>query len=342
MKGYLQIAQNILTTGELVGNRTGIRTKMVVGRDFRHDMREGFPLLTTKKINPNTPFIELEGFLNGITDKKWYQERRCFIWDEWCNPQVIHSTYGHLMNPDDQLDLLIKRQEANPSLSPKMAPMLDQLCKSFRAFSFSSDVHKAIQLYETDLGPIYGYQWRSFGKQYSVEKKDNLHYQYDGFEGIDQISQLITMMKTNPLDRRMIVSAWNPVEIGNNTMALPPCHWAFNIQSNGTEFDMLVNFRSWDFFLGAPFNIAFYGMLMKILEKETGLVARELIIQGANVHFYENQFDQIATQLTREPRTLPTLKIPDDKWNGIFNWKYSDYILDGYDPHPFIKAPVAV
>ena len=342
MKKYLEIAENIMKNGELVGNRTGIRTKMVVGRDFRHDMREGFPLLTTKKINPNTIFVELEGFLNAVTDKKWYQERKCFIWDEWCNPQILKNEYD--TTPIGQLEILTRKQDKQPSLSPKMQPMLDELWHQFKHSDGVNvdSVRKAIQLYETDLGPIYGYQWRSFGKQYSIEKQDELHYQYNGFEGVDQISQLITMMKKNPLDRRMIVSAWNPVEIGNNTMALPPCHWAFNIQSNGQDFDMLVNFRSWDFFLGAPFNIAFYGMLMKLLEKETGLVARELIIQGANVHFYENQFDQVAIQLAREPRALPTLIIPDDKWNGIFNWHYNDYELTGYDPHPFIKAPVAV
>lgn len=348
MKKYLEIAENIMKNGELVGNRTGIRTKMVVGRDFRHDMREGFPLLTTKKINPNTPFIELEGFLNGVTDKKWYQERKCFIWDEWCNPQSLKKYDSDPYNAFTQLKV---NQEVNPSISPKFMESFSKMVKeqdyveNLQQVDWEPDadsIRKLIQLYETDLGQIYGYQWRSFGKQYSIEKHDDLHYQYDGFEGVDQVSQLINTMKQNPLDRRMIVSAWNPIAVNNNTMALPPCHWAFNIQSNGQDFDMLVNFRSWDFFLGAPFNIAFYGMLMKLLEKETGLVARELIIQGANVHFYENQFDQVAIQLAREPRALPTLKIPDDKWNGIFNWKYNEYELTGYDPHPFIKAPVAV
>ena len=342
MKNYLKIAENIMTNGELVGNRTGIRTKMVVGRDFRHDMRTGFPLLTTKKINPNTIFVELEGFLNAVTDKKWYQERKCFIWDEWCNPQILKNEYDRFMDPEAQLGYLIKKQESNPSLSPKMIPLLESLDKESRRDLSFDDVRKAIQLYETDLGPIYGYQWRSFGKQYSIDKLSELQYEYDGFEGVDQVTQLITTMKNNPLDRRMIVNAWNPIAIKNNDMALPPCHWAFNIQSNGKDFDMLVNFRSWDFFLGAPFNIAFYGMLMKLLEKETGLVARELIIQGANVHFYENHFDQVSIQLTREPRALPTLIIPDDNWNGIFNWHYNEYELTGYDPHPFIKAPVAV
>lgn len=348
MQSYLNLLRDVMENGEMVGNRTGIRTKMLIGRNFRHDMRTGFPLLTTKKINPNTPFVELEGFLNGITDKKWYQERKCFIWDEWCNPQKLNNYDNNTYTAFNQLKI---NHELNPSISPKFIESFTKMIKeqdyieNLQQLDWEPDaesIRKLIQLYETDLGPIYGYNWRSFGKQYSIEKKDELHYQYDGFEGVDQISQLITTMKQNPLDRRMIISSWNPVEIGNNTMALPPCHWAFNIQSNGTDFDMLVYFRSWDFFLGAPFNSAFYGMLMKLLEKETGLVARELIIEGANVHLYENHFDQVNLQLSREPRNLPTITIPDENWKSIFDWKYTDYVIDGYDPHPFIKAPVAI
>lgn len=340
MKQYLELVENILQHGELVGNRTGIRTKMVVGRHFTHDMRVGFPLITTKKLNPHTIFVELEGFIKGITDKRWYQERKCYIWDEWCNPQIISKIYGHLMNPDDQLDLLLKRQEANPSLSPKMVTILDQLCNNQRSVSFAVDVHKAIQLYENDLGDIYGKQWRSFGKQYSIDKVNNTLYAYDGFNGIDQLKILVDRMKTNPLDRRMIVSAWNPIAIENNTMALPPCHWAFEVHSNGTEFDLIWHQRSVDVFLGLPFNIASYGMLMKLLEKETGLTARYLNGFLANTHIYENHMDQVNLQLSREPYELPTLKLPDDV--NIFTWESNQWELINYQHHAFIKAPVAV
>lgn len=340
MKSYLELVENILQYGELVGNRTGIRTKMVVGRHFTHDMRVGFPLITTKKLNPQTIFVELEGFIKGITDKRWYQERKCFIWDEWCNPQIICKIYGHLMNPDDQLDLLMKRQEANPSLSPKMVPILDQLCNNHRNASFAVDVHKAIQLYETDLGEIYGNQWRSFGKQYTPNKVGTNTYTYDGFNGIDQLKNLVDRMKTNPLDRRMIVTAWNPVAIEANTMALPPCHWAFEVHSNGTEFDLIWHQRSVDVFLGLPFNIASYAMLMKLLERETGLTARYLNGFLGNTHIYENHMDQVNLQLSREPYELPTLKLPDDV--NIFTWESNQWELINYQHHPFIKASVAV
>lgn len=340
MKSYLDLVSDVLKNGELVGNRTGIRTQMVIGRHFSHDMRTGFPLLTSKKINPQTIFVELEGFIKGITDKRWYQERKCYIWDEWCNPQVIKEIYDKFMDPYDQLNFLIKRNEANPSLSPKMIHLLESLDKeSNRNLSFD-DVRKAIQLYETDLGPIYGYQWRLFGKQYKIEQTDKNEYSYNASNGIDQLKILVDRMKTNPLDRRMIVSAWNPVEIEANTMALPPCHWAFEVHSNGTEFDLIWHQRSVDVFLGLPYNIASYGMLMKLLEKETGLTARYLNGFLANTHIYENHMDQINLQLSREPYELPKLKLPDDV--NIFTWESNQWELINYQHHPFIKAPVAV
>jgi len=376
MESYLKILTDIQENGEMVGNRTGVRTKMVIGREFRHDMRTGFPLLTTKKINPNTVFSELEGFINGITDKKWYQERKCFIWDEWCNPQALKKynidvkdkTIKDIKTLITPISKIVNNIIKNPSLSHKVVPAMEQLLSDIGAklvdkrllfiesfngvdyLTIKDKLVKLIQLYETDLGAIYGHQWRHFGalyppKPHNESTSDEIRFRSitatDAW-GIDQFVNLINTMKTNPLDRRMIVTAWNPVAIHNDTMALPPCHWSFSIQSNGTEFWMLVNFRSWDFFLGAPFNIAFYAMLMKLLEKETGLIARELIIKGDNVHLYENQFEAVSTQLSRVPTQLPTLSIPDDSWNGIFMWKCTDYILDGYNPQSFIKAPVAV
>lgn len=340
MKAYLDLVSDVLKNGELVGNRTGIRTQMVVGRHFVHDMRNGFPLLTSKKINPQTIFVELEGFIKGITDKRWYQERKCYIWDEWCNPQIIESEYNCIMSPDAQLQYLINKQEANPSLSSKMIPLLESLDKESHRNLTYDEVRKAIQLYETDLGPIYGYQWRSFGKQYGITKVTDANYRYDGVNGIDQLANLVNMMKKNPLDRRMIVSAWNPNEIDANTMALPPCHWAFEVHSNGTEFDLIWHQRSVDVFLGLPYNIASYGMLMKLLEKETGLTARYLNGFLANTHIYENHMDQINLQLSREIYKLPKLKLPDDV--NIFTWESNQWELINYQHHPFIKAPVAV
>lgn len=340
MDSYIQLVDDVLNTGERIPNRTGIDACMTVGKHFTHDMRDGFPLLTTKKLNLHTIAVELEGFIKGITDKRWYQERKCYIWDEWCNPQVINDIYGHSMSPDDQLDLLIKRQETTPSLSPKMAPLLDKLQKLNRNISFAIDVQKAIQLYETDLGPIYGYQWRSFAKQYKVNQIGNTEYSYDASSGIDQLKMLVDRMKTNPLDRRMLVSAWNPVEIDANTMALPPCHWAFEVHSNGNEFDLIWHQRSVDIFLGLPYNIASYALLMKLLESETGLIARKLHGFLGNAHIYSNHLDQIKLQRSREPYALPTLILPDDV--NIFDWDATQWKLENYQHHPFIKGDVAV
>lgn len=348
MKSYLDLVSDVLENGEFVGNRTGIRTKMVVGRHFTHDMRSGFPLLTSKKINPQTIFVELEGFIKGITDKRWYQEHKCYIWDEWCNPQIL--TKYDLTDARSVIIQLIKENSVNPSLSPKMIIEINKLTELLEDLNTisSNDYSPAIidiarklaQLYETDLGPIYGYQWRNFGKQYRLEQIGESEYSYNAFNGIDQLKILVDRMKTNPLDRRMIVSAWNPIEIEANTMALPPCHWAFEVHSNGTEFDLIWHQRSVDVFLGLPYNIASYAMLMKLLEKETGLTARYLNGFLGNTHIYENHMEQVKLQLSREVYKLPTLKLPDDV--NIFTWESNQWELINYQHHPFIKAPVAV
>jgi thymidylate synthase len=294
-------------------------------------MRDGFPLITTKKINPQTIFVELEGFIKGITDKRWYQERKCYIWDEWCNPQRIKDYF--IADPYIAFTQVIKKHFDNPSISTKFINQLNKLIdeqyyyervQHIKWTPNTKTIYDLIQLYECDLGEIYGKQWRSFGND----------------EGIDQLYDLVNTMKNNPLDRRMIVSAWNPTAIKANTMALPPCHWAFEVHSNGTEFDLIWHQRSVDVFLGLPFNIASYAMLMKLLEKETGLVARHLNGFLGNTHIYENHMEQINLQLSREPYALPTLKLPDDV--NIFNWESHQWELINYQHHPFIKAPVAV
>lgn len=333
MKQYIELVSDVLKNGEFVDNRTGIRTKMVIGRHFMHDMRNGFPILTTKKINPQTIFVELEGFIKGITDKRWYQERKCYIWDEWCNPQIINDIYGQL-DSEARFNLLLNRQAENPSLSPKMVPVLNKLNNNIN----SATLQNAIQLYENDLGAIYGSQWRAFGKPYTSDATTT--FKHDEFNGIDQLKNLVDKMKKNPLDRRMIVTAWNPLAIDANIMALPPCHWAFEVHSNGTEFDLIWHQRSVDVFLGLPFNIASYAMLMKLLEKETGLIARYLNGFLGNTHIYENHMDQIQIQLSREPYELPTLKLPDDI--SIYKWEANQWELINYQHHQFIKAPVAI
>ena len=332
---YKNILTKIFTEGDWLHNRTGVDTKVVNGVMFEHDMRSGFPLLTTKKINLRTVLVELEAFIKGITDKRWFQARKCFIWDEWASPLVLNK---YIWGEKTERDLrgviaeIESMHETSPSISPKVAVALDML--HAKPDVTYDDVRKLVQLYETDLGPVYGYQWRHFGANYFNADERN--------GGIDQLKNLITTLKNNPTDRRMIVSAWNPIEVQNNTIALPACHWAFEVHSTGEYFDLIWHQRSVDVGAGLPFNIASYAMLMLLLEMETGKKPRYLKGMLGNTHIYADHMDALNTQLTREPRKLPTVTVDKTTWLGIDKWTCEDFIIDGYDPHPFLKLPIAV
>lgn len=294
MQEYLNILRNIRKYGKRKHNRTGIDTYSISGAMFEHDLREGFPLLTTKKMPPKTIFAELEGFIKGITDKQWYKDRKCNIWNEWCNPQRV--PYAN----DKETKELMSR--------------------------------------ENDLGKIYGYQWNNFNDS-----------------GVNQLQNVLETLKTNPYDRRMIVMAWNPCQL--NQMALPPCHYGFQLLSDGEYVDLLWNQRSVDTFLGLPFNIASYAMLLTLIAEQVGMIPRKLIGFLADVHLYENQLDCADEQLTRTPFKLPTIKViklTDFTVNGnasetdlnknwtIWDWKYTQFELINYQCHDKITCEVAV
>ena len=176
-----------------------------------------------------------------------------------------------------------------------------------------------------NLGPVYGHQWRSWccpnGK------------------AIDQLSEVINLIQHNPNSRRMLVTAWNPAEV--DQMALPPCHCLFQFYVANGKLSCQLYQRSADVFLGVPFNIASYALLTMMIAQVCGLEPGEFIHTTGDTHIYKNHFDQVALQLSREPRKLPTMKLnPDVK--SIFDFKYEDFTLEGYDPWPAIKAPVAV
>lgn len=176
-----------------------------------------------------------------------------------------------------------------------------------------------------DLGPVYGYQWRSWPNPNG--------------QSIDQISQVVNSLKNNPDSRRHIVSAWNPAEV--DQMALPPCHSLFQFYVADGRLSCQLYQRSADLFLGVPFNIASYALLTMMMAQVTGLRPGEFVHTLGDVHIYNNHFEQVKEQLSREPRALPVMKInPDVK--SIFDFKYEDFTLEGYDPHPTIKAPIAV
>ena len=315
MKGYLDIARKILEEGEWKNNRTGIRTKVIPFQHFQHDMSKGFPLLTTKKMGLKNIAAELEFFIKGLTDKKWLQDRNCHIWDSWSNPQAAQEAYN-----------LQNHSESEKSI-------------------------KDFQLEINDLGPVYGYQWRKFDEQYGeieeIEQKkfSGLVYEQrpNGVQqGVDQLASIVDKLKNNPDDRRMVCSAWNQNQI--HLMALPPCHLLWNVVVINGTLHLHWHQRSCDYLLGVPYNIASYALLMKLLCKESGL--KEGILSGllADCHLYENHLDQIEEQLSREPRDLPQVEIlnkPNGKFS-IFDWEYTEFKLTNYNPHPPIKAQVAI
>ena len=288
MKAYLDIIKKILEKGELKHSRTEVGTLAIAGAMFEHDMAEGFPLLTTKKVPLRLVASELEFFIKGITDKQWLIERNNYIWSEWCSPKIV--PYGH-----------------------------DQETKT-----------KMME--ERELGPIYGWQWRNFGAKYIS------HDQQPEGNGIDQFKNLITKLKQNPMDRRMIVSAWNPLDIPN--MALPPCHYGFQVTVINSKLNLLWNQRSVDSALGLPFNIASYALLLHLLAKESGLKEGKLIGFLGDTHIYENHVEGLKEQLTREPKQLP--KIKTENFTSIFDWKYTDTIVENFEAHPRIKFDIAV
>lgn len=185
---------------------------------------------------------------------------------------------------------------------------------------------------ERELGPIYGYQWRNFGSQYIS------HNQPPQGQGIDQLKKVVEMLKTNPNDRRMIVSAWNPVDF--HRMALPPCHYSFQVTVINNKLNLLWNQRSVDSALGLPFNIASYALLLHLLAKESGFQEGILVGFLGDTHIYVNQVKGIKEQLSRQPFPLPSIKT--DNFKSIFDWQYTDSQVENYQHHPRIKFDIAV
>ena len=264
MQQYLNLLNRILTEGTQKGDRTGTGTLSIFGHQMRFDLRDGFPLLTTKKLHLKSIIYELLWFLRGDTNVHYLQEHGVRIWNEWADENG-------------------------------------------------------------ELGPVYGHQWRSWPD-------------YKGGT-IDQIKNVVDMIKQNPDSRRMLVTAWNPAEVDD--MALPPCHCLFQFYVADGRLSLQLYQRSADSFLGVPFNIASYALLLQMIAQVTGLEAGEFIHTTGDTHLYLNHLEQAKLQLTREPRPLPKMKInPDVK--DIFDFKYEDFELIGYDPLPHIPGVVAV
>jgi len=263
MKQYLNLLEDVLKNGKKKEDRTGTGTLSVFGRQMRFDLKEGFPLLTTKKMHLKSIIHELLWFIKGDTNVKYLQENGVRIWNEWA---------------DDN----------------------------------------------GDLGNIYGYQWRSW------TAKDR---------NIDQLKAVIESIKNNPNSRRHIVSAWNVGDI--DQMNLPPCHILFQFYVADGKLSLQLYQRSADVFLGVPFNIASYSLLLLMVAKQTGLEPGEFIHTLGDAHIYTNHLKQCKLQLTRIPKTKPFMMInPDVK--SIFDYKYNDFKLFNYTSYNSIKGKISI
>jgi thymidylate synthase len=342
---YQQLLADILENGISKSDRTGTGTISVFGRQIRHKMSEGFPLLTTKKMAFKTMTTELLWFLRGDTNIKFLLDYDCHIWDgdayknylEWVGPRFQPLTK----------EQFIKKIKTDDEFAKKWG----------------------------DLGPIYGAQWRNW-TLHSVGPNDSFPIY------VDQIRLLIEQLKTNPDSRRLMVSAWNVGQL--DEMVLPPCHYGFQVYTRELSIEeqvslhekmgytknldpldyvpkraisLMFNMRSTDTFLGLPFNIASYGLLLEILAKEVNMIPDELIGNLGDVHLYKNHIEQAKEQMYRKPYDLPQVQITEINWyqhekvkehlgektfsDKIMSYRPECFELIGYQSHPKIKAPLS-
>lgn len=300
---YQNLLRHVLESGKFKGDRTGTGTYSVFGAQTRLNLRDGFPVLTTKKLHLKSIIYELLWFLRGETNVNWLRERGVTIWDEWADKET------------------------------------------------------------GELGPVYGKQWRHWVKRSRPRKSADSEnggptlFDLNEFEaepvaaisagarvrtgewGIDQIQEVINQIKKNPNSRRLIVSAWNVADI--DSMALPPCHCLFQFFVQDGELSCQLYQRSADLFLGVPFNIASYALLTRMVAQVCDLKPGDFVHTFGDLHLYSNHLEQAKLQLTREPRPLPQMKI-NPAVKNIHDFKFEDFELVNYDPHPSIKAPIAV
>lgn len=277
MKMYHDLLADVLENGVEKGDRTGTGTLSVFGRQFRHNLEDGFPLLTTKKLHFKSIINEMIWFLNGDTNTKWLKEHGVSIWDEWATE-------------------------------------------------------------DGDLGPIYGKQWTAWPTQ-------------DG-KTINQIDYVVNTLKTNPNSRRILFHGWNveylpdesvsPQENARNgKMALPPCHLLYQFYVANNKLSAHLYIRSSDLLLGNPYNLAGVSFLTHMLAQQCDLGVGEVVVTMGDAHIYLNHIEQVKLQLTRDPRPLPKL-VFKRKPESIYDYKFEDFEVVGYDPHPHIPAPVSI
>jgi len=298
---YRGLLGSLLHNSNKKSDRTGTGTHSIFGRQIKHDMKQGFPLLTTKKMAVKTMMTELKWFLKGDTNIKYLVDNGCNIWngDAYKNYRNKFEPSPYQFTPDT-MEEFINKIKTDDEFAQKWG----------------------------ELGPIYGKQWRDWdGRQ----KRDG---SYD--MSLDQIANLIFQLKRNPDSRRLMVSAWNVGELSE--MTLPPCHYGFQCYvRDGKYLSLMWNQRSVDTFLGLPFNIASYAALLCLIAEEVGMIPDQLIGNLGDVHLYSNHVDQAEEQLSREIYDLPTIEFSNvNLLDGEFDFKVKDYKY-----HPSIKAPLS-
>ena len=375
-KKYQQLLSDIIAFGVEKKDRTGTGTISEFGHQIRHKMSEGFPLLTTKKMHWNSIVTELLWFLRGDTNIKFLLDYDCHIWDGDAYKNYLHKVIR---------DKDIVRYLKSYSIDTKGVPTIEPYSKDEFIERIKNDDEFAKKW--GDLGPIYGKQWRSWGER----KHDSISNEY--FIGIDQIQNLINELKTNPDSRRLMVNAWNVSELhqmvlppchygfqvytqelsderryniwfNNNYETgmerffdpnkLPDFDNSYYTPTPKRSISLMWNQRSLDTFLGLPFNIASYGLLLEIIAKEVNMIPDELIGNLGDVHLYKNHIEQAKEQISRTPYDLPKVQITERNWyqhqlvkerlgektldEKLKSYRPDCFQLIGYDSHPKIKA----
>ena len=320
-RAYLDLLNEILTNGVKKEDRTGTGTLSIFGYQMRFDLSEGFPLLTTKRVPFKLVASELLWFIKGDTNIRYLLQNKNHIWDEWAFKKWVESDD---YNGPDMTDFG-RRCLVDEEFNKLYQLELDKFCN--RVLTDDDFAAKY-----GDLGNVYGKQWRNWTTS-------------DGGT-IDQLQDVIDQIKNNPDSRRIIVNAWNPEDVINagakgSKAALPPCHVMFQFYVAEGKLSCQLMQRSLDTLLGCPFNIASYALLTHLIAHECGLEVGDFIHSIGDAHIYLNHIEQVKEQLSREPKPLPTLRINSDK-KSIFDIELEDLTIEGYDPHPAIKAPIAV
>jgi thymidylate synthase len=358
-KNYQELLKDILDNGVIKDDRTGTGTLSVFGRQIRHKMSEGYPLLTTKKMAFKTMVTELIWFLRGDTNIKYLVDNGCHIWDGDAYKNYEKWFWDNVPPKADTLGKLSQEEFINKIKTD------DEFAKKWG-----------------ELGPIYGKQWRRWSK-FHPTMHENGYTLPAGQTNIDQIQNLINDLKTNPDSRRLMVNAWNVGEMDN--MVLPPCHYGFQVYTREMTLEerlewnhqnsdplnrsmdyfpehldsmgvpkrkisLMWNQRSVDTFLGLPFNIASYGLLLEIIAKEVNMVPDELVGNLGDTHLYLNHITQAKEQIKRDPYNLPKLEInrtlfefgkPDPNKLDLDYYSIHNFELLHYHSHPTIKAPLS-